>query len=100
MVILMASGIAGGLVTSLTASLWFGPVGSIVLAPFGGSLAAVAAALAVAGRRSDPAEEADASPDMLVTTDAQVKALREIAAQGRAHSVEGTSGQKASGRAA
>jgi hypothetical protein len=99
MVILLASGIAGGVATSLTASFWLGTAGSIALAPLGGSMAALLAGLAVAARRAEAARRIGPTP--LLTTDAQVSALREIAARGRAPAADQSgSEKKAPGQAA
>ncbi len=82
MLVLMFAGLAGGILTSTIGSLWFGAIGSLALAPIGGSLAALAAAVAVAARRIDDVQEFE--PTFLLSTDEQVRALNEIAARGRA----------------
>ena len=98
MIPLMASGIAGGLTTSLAAALWFGPGTSVALAPIGGSLAALVAALVIANRRAEAAHDSDYP--LFLTTDSQVKALRDVAAQARASSVRSAKDRNGAERAA
>jgi hypothetical protein len=81
MLVLMFAGIVGGILTSTIGSVWFGAIGSLALAPIGGSLAALAAAVAVAARRIEDVQEFE--PTLLLSTDEQVRALNEIAARGR-----------------
>jgi hypothetical protein len=82
MVVLMASGILGGLIASAAAAPWLGVAGGVAVAPFGGSVAALAAGVLVATSRRNAERQRQPLPYM--TTDEQVKALRDIAARGRA----------------
>jgi hypothetical protein len=53
MILLTTTSILGGLLTSIALSSWIGATGAVLLAPVGGSLAALAAACALAMRRQE-----------------------------------------------
>jgi hypothetical protein len=81
MIVLMFAAIFGGILTSLFAFSSLGILGSLAIAPVGGSLAALGAAVILASRKGEIAEEVE--PVLLFSTDEQIGVLRQILDLGR-----------------
>ncbi len=94
MIVLVLAAVFGGALTAAAAVSGIGLVTALAIAPLGGSLAALAAAVLLASRRAGVADEAE--PVLLFSADEQVSALRRLAELGRA----GTAKEKFSRRAA